>query len=272
MQAVVLNQGDGAWAFAPHAEHLARVLWVEVSDEPADLNYVLSWDRAALPDRKTFIPFAGMSAAGDKRLQAAQFSASGVPTPRTMLVDNLPGPSDFATASADRWVVKYPTSSGASGHRFLDDPTPMAINWPRPFVVQQFVELDPPEVYRLYSVAGAIFGWNVRRFTPDQEPSPWVAHATGAGYTQLGQPPVEAVDAARGALTSCDLLISFGCVDLLSGPDGWLVLEVGTDGMAGHVDRAVGDRLATEIDRRLAEAFWALIGPSPWGETWHRRP
>lgn len=242
-----------------------------MSDEPADLNYVLSLEHPAPPDRRTFIPFSGMTAASDKRLQAAQFSASEVPTPRTMLVDDLHRPSDFATTSSDRWVVKYPTSSGASGHRFLDDPTPIATNWPRPFVVQQFVELDQPEVYRLYAVAGAIFGWNVRRFAPDQEPSPWVAHATGASYIQLGHAPIEAVDAARAALASCDLLTSFGCVDLLAGPDGWLVLEVGTDGIAGHVDRDVGEPLATEIDRRLAEAFWALIGPPPWGETWHYR-
>ena len=132
--------------------------------------------------------------------------------------------------------------------------------------------LDPPEVYRTYAAGGRVFGWNVRRFPPGREASPWVAHATGAAYTDLGAPPHDVAAIAAQALEACGVLASFGCVDLLPGPDGWVVLEVGTDGMANHVDRDVGEPLATELDRRVAEAFWATIGPAPWGDEWRYRP
>jgi hypothetical protein len=268
MRAVVLNQGGGAWAFEAVAERLARALWVDVSDEPGDWNLVLAWDGTEPPGGRSFVPPAAAAVAADKRLQVERFREHGVPTPRTVLLDALEGPPPSGSASG-RWVVKYPTSSGASGHRFLGEPVPT--DWPRPFVVQEFVELDPPEVYRLYGAGGDLFGWNVRRFGPDQPASPWVAHATGARYVHLGPSPAGATAAARRALAACGLLGSFGCVDLLPSPDGWLVLEVGTDGPAGHVDRDVGEPLATELDRRLAGAFWAAVGPAPWRGAWRPR-
>ena len=38
-----------------------------------------------------------------------------------------------------------------------------------------------------------------------------------------------------------------------------------------HVDREVGEPFATELDRKLAEAFWAGLGPAPWGSDWRYR-
>jgi len=49
--------------------------------------------------------------------------------------------------------------------------------------------------------------------------------------------PPGAVEAAAAALNVIGLNDSFGCVDLLPSPGGWLVLEVGTDGPDAHVDR-----------------------------------
>lgn len=103
-----------------------------------------------------------------------------------------------------------------------------------------------------------MFGWVVRRFPEGARSSEWVAHARGARYVVLADPPPAALEAARRALAATDLLESFGCVDLLCRPTGeWVVLEVGTDGLFNHVDRDLGDaRLESEILRRITAAFW----------------
>ena len=270
MRSVILNQGAGAWAFEPLADQLARALWLDVSDEPADVNYVLSWDRPAPPLGQSFIPASAVEIAADKRLQVDRFASGGVPTPQTHLLDTLSQAVQLDDR-VGRWIVKYPTSCGASGHRFVDDPSSLISDWPRPFIVQEFIDLDPPEVFRMYGAGGSLFGWNVRRFPDGKDVSPWVAHATGAVYSHPGPAPADAVVAARNALDACGLLGSFGCVDLLNGPDGWLVLEVGTDGLVNHVDREVGEPFATELDGKLAESFWAELGPAPWGSDWRYR-
>ena len=137
-------------------------------------------------------------------------------------------------------------------------------DWPTPYVVQEFVEMASPEVYRLYCVDGETFGWNRRRFPDGKRPSPWVAHAQGAVYDQAGPLPPEAVDVALAALTACDLVNSFGCVDLLPSAKGWLALEVGTDGMYTYVDRDIlieGRRdIADDIRLRIASAFRKRAG------------
>jgi hypothetical protein len=69
-------------------------------------------------------------------------------------------------------------------------------------------------------------------------------------------------------LQATGLLSSFGCVDLLRRPSGeWVVLEVGTDGMFNHVDRDLGlPEVEQDLQRRVAEAFWARLGSwRPWG-------
>lgn len=159
-------------------------------------------------------------------------------------------------------MLKWPTGCGAGGHRRIGPGDRLPHDWPRPYVLQEFVRLERPEVYRLYGAAGELFGWNARRFPPEIAPSPWVAHARGARYEVLGAAPAEAERIAHRALNAVGLLGSFGCVDLLPAPDGgWLALEVGTDGVFNHVDRDVGDPvLAAELDRRVAEAFWACGG------------
>jgi hypothetical protein len=151
-------------------------------------------------------------------------------------------------------------------YRLLNPGMALPRGWPLPLVVQEFIPLERPEVYRLYGAGGQLFGWVARRFPAGVEPSPWVAHARGARYELVGDAPVEAVAAARSALEAVGLLGSFGCVDLLRHPGGkWLVLEVGTDGMFNHVDRDLGlPELQLEIQRRVAEAFWSRSEWWPW--------
>jgi hypothetical protein len=267
----ILNAGVGAWAFEELAARLARALWLDVREEPAAYNYLLGWDGPGAPAGELFIPEASIRLAADKRELARVFEQQGIATPRTELIEAPEAVRQFVIRAGDReWVLKWPTGCGAAGHRLLAPGDPVPEDWPRPYVLQEFIRMERPEVYRLYGAAGELFGWNARRFPAGARPSPWVAHAQGARYAAAGAPPAEAQRQARRALAAAGLLASFGCVDLLPAPAGrWLVLEVGTDGLFNHVDRELAlPAIETEIDRRLAQAFWARIGPPPWGSEW----
>jgi hypothetical protein len=180
-------------------------------------------------------------------------------TPFTRLLANFDEVRAFVNERPhSRWCLKYPISCGANGHRILTPDCQEPPNWPRPFIVQEFIQMDRPEVYRTYGAAGELFGWVVRRYPDGAKISPWVAHAQGARYACLGEPPEQAVAAARSALVAVKLFDSFGCVDLMCRPDGaWVVLEVGTDGLFNHVDRDWGDvEMENELSRRVADSFW----------------
>ncbi len=256
----IWNGGSGAWAFEPLALQLSAALGVDVSSEPRQFNYLLHAEDPSRADGiRTFIPPAAIRLASDKRLLASVFAAQGVPTPETRLMDTFDEVRRFVGQRTDReWCLKYPTGCGASGHRMVSTQDAEPRNWPRPFVVQEFIRMDRPEVYRTYGAGGEMFGWVVRRFPDGARSSEWVAHARGARYVALSDPPSTALDVVRRALVATDLLDSFGCVDLLRRPTGeWVVLEVGTDGLFNHVDRDLGDAtLETDILRRINAAFW----------------
>ncbi|EEF59504.1 protein of unknown function DUF201 [Pedosphaera parvula Ellin514] len=262
----VVNQGSGAWAFEEHARHMTQVLWVEVSDTPREFNYLLCWEKTSPPSEKLFIPFESIRVASDKRLQAELFLKHKISTPETHLLNTPQEVNALVSHSPKEWALKYPISCGASGHRLLKPAETIPADWPTPYIVQEFVRMENPEVYRLYGVAGDIFGFNVRRFPSGVKPSPWVAHARGARYVHLDKPPSEAKDQAHATLSAAGLLESFGCVDLIQQNGKWLVLEIGTDGVFNHVDRDINDpEILGEMDRRIAEAFWAHLQHKPWG-------
>lgn len=257
----VLNRGNGAWAFAELAQQLATALGVDVAEEPRRFNYVLQIDEGFLLNTITsFIPIVSVSLAADKRLVAEVFSQNRVATPMTELVDTFEAVLAFIRAAPDReWCLKYPTGCGATGHRLITTESTEPPNWPRPFVVQEFVRSEQPEVYRAYCAGGELFGWVVRRYPTGVRASPWVAHARGARYVRLEERPGAASEVARSALQATGLWTSFGCVDLLRRSTGeWVALEVGTDGLYNHVDRELGDaELEEELQRRVATSFWS---------------
>jgi hypothetical protein len=257
----ILNEGNGAWAFGALASRLSSCLGVEISEEPRHFNYLLHIEQhSPCIEFKSFIPIESIRLASDKRLLAKLFLEKAVQTPQTTLCDTF---SEVMALVHDNgrheWCIKYPTSCGASGHRLLTKNSDEPQNWPRPFVVQEFIRLDRPEVYRVYCAAGQLFGWVVRRFPEGStKSSAWVAHAQGARYVILSDPPPEPLEVARNALEASGLLNSFGCVDLLRRPTGeWLALEVGTDGLFNHVDRDLGNpEFEHQIEDRITSAFW----------------
>lgn len=262
MKAAILNAGETAWIFEAHARHMAKILNVPIQETPADFNYVLGWDETQIINGESFISFEAMRLSSDKRLLARCFQENDVATPRTLLIETEDEMRDFLTQNHDsEWVLKWPTGCGATGHRLVSHCSVVAQDWPRPFIVQQFIRLERPEVYRLYAIDGETFGWNARRFPNGAKASPFMAHAQGAHYEDAGMVPYEAEVQARRAMQATKMLSSFGCADLMRDVnDNWLVLEVGTDGIFNHVDRDIKVcGIESETDRRLATAFRACI-------------
>lgn len=258
----ILNSGSGSWAFEPVALRLSSVLRVDIANKPRRFNYVLGVeDTGMLHGCGSFIPLPAIRLASDKRLLTSAFAEHGVPTPITHLLRSF---AEVRAHVADHpeteWCLKYPTSCGGTGHRLVTATTEEPANWPTPFILQEFIRLERPEVHRTYCAGGELFGWVSRRFPEGTRSSPWVAHARGARYVNLGDLPADVVEPARRALIAAGLHDSFGCVDLLRRPTGeWVVLEVGTDGIFNHVDRELDDSdLERELDQRIAKAFWRV--------------
>jgi glutathione synthase/RimK-type ligase-like ATP-grasp enzyme len=256
----ILSGGSGSWAFEPLAEQLSGALRIPISAEPRRFNYLLCLE--SLPEDlsdRVFIPLASVLVASDKRIMATVFARHNVPTPLTVLTDSFADVTKFVAQHPESyWCLKFPTGCVENGHRLVTPGSAEPRHWPRPFIVQEFIRLERPEVYRIYAADRELFGWVARRFPAGRPLSPWVAHARGARYELAGEPPPEALDAARAALSATELYDTFGCVDLLRRPSGeWVVLEVGTDGLYNHVDRELAlPELEAELLRRIAGAFW----------------
>jgi len=259
-QCCVLNAGAGSWAFEPLANELSMALEIDVSEKPHDFNYVLHVeDHKVAQSCKSFIPFEAIQYASDKRSLAAIFNEHRIQTPQTVLFSGFEDAKNFIRSNTcTQWCLKYPTSCGANGHRMLRESDSEPANWPKPYVVQEFVALAEPEVYRTYCAGGEIFGWVVRRFPKGAKTSPWVAHAQGARYENLHEPPMAAMQVAEQAFQAVKLWNAFGCADLIRSQDNrWLVLEVGTDGLFNHVDRDIGDSAFENILlQKIVKAFW----------------
>ncbi|MBP6913215.1 MAG: hypothetical protein KBC00_01240 [Candidatus Levybacteria bacterium] len=214
-----------------------------------------------------FIPYFGIIAAGDKRIQAHLFNKNGVPTPETHLVKDTPQTEDFLKQHSEKeWILKYPTGLATRGHTIVDSEKMVKLDaegyfthldWQKPFIVQEFVRHENPEVYRTYCVDGEIFAWNVRKLPDGVKPKDLVAHAVGARYFPLEQPTEEAMDVSRKALEAVQLFSAFGVVDLIKSKDGkLLVLEVGTDGIDTIVDRDFDNpTLTQELNLRIKNAL-----------------
>ena len=259
-QGAILNSGPGAWAFEPLAQSLSRAFGVPIVEAPAERNFLLAWDGPFPASCESFVPYDAIECASDKRRIASVFGSFGVPHPATFLLGDAELEPFLRRESGRKWLLKYPISCGGAGHRFIEAGECVPDDWPRPLVVQEFIAMERPEVFRFYGVAGVLFGWNVRRFPQSVEkPSPIVAHARGALYEEAGTASPRAVRCARRALEATGLWPSWGCVDMVPTPDGrWLALQVGTDGVWGHVDRAIGlPGVAQELETRLARAFKA---------------
>jgi hypothetical protein len=129
----VLNKGLSAWAFQELAQKLSNSLWLEISETPADYNYVLGWDGDDLDSSNTFIPFDGIKLASDKRLLADIFKKNNIPIPETYLFNTTQDVLNLLQNSSEEWCLKYPISCGASGHRIVSDAKDIPQKWLKPY-------------------------------------------------------------------------------------------------------------------------------------------
>jgi len=155
-------------------------------------------------------------------------------------------------------------SDGLRGewHRLVTSSSPEPSKWPRPWIVQEYVRLDRPKSFALYSAGRETFGWVTRIFQPATR-----LHVGGSRPRRpIRNAPgfLSAERCPRGPGSPGDGFVGFlRCADLLRRPSGeWVVLEVGTDGVFNHVDRDLGDaELEKELCERVAGAFWDWVTP-----------
>jgi hypothetical protein len=275
MNTAIVNNSHGKWIFEELAYILSRSLWVEVSENIGDINYLLCVDpKITKKHINSFISLNSIEIASDKRRLEYSFRYYSVKRPTTLILQTSQEIQSILKNTDDnRWILKYPTGCGGMHHRIIQNASEIPKKWPQPFLLQKFIESIQPEVYRFYCVDRDLFGFNVRRFSSSEIFTPWVSHANGAKYNYGEVPSAEAIDVARLALIATGLYESFGVVDLVKDIRGsWYALEVGTDGIYNYVDRDIDNNdLLDEINERLAIAFWKNLGNPPWGKNWKYR-
>lgn len=270
----IINRTGGKWAFEKLANMLSESLWVDIQEDLGDINYLLCLEEQEIYNINSFIPPDSIIVASDKRKIEERFNRYSVPRPKTFMASSEKEAELILLEYPQiKWILKYPIGCGGINHRLLENISQIPNRWPKPFLLQELIELSMPQVYRLYCVDSQLFGFNVRRFKDKNIKTPWVSHAQGARYEYGESPDKKAQEVAKMALISTGLYQSFGVVDLLKNEEGkWYALEVGTDGIYNHVDREVeNENLFHEINERLAKAFWKSLGNPPWGQTWRYR-
>ena len=261
----ILVSAADDWAFGGLARTLAGHFGCTVSDRESTCNYVLS--EPLSPTVHSYIPLSSIAIAADKRLGEAVFATHGVPRPETFLIPDEAGVNTLLRADpAAEYLLKYPTSCGANGHYLIAPGFVAKRNWPRPFLVQRFIRMERPRVYRAYCVAGQVVGSNVRRFA-DGVTADLIAHALGARYHFDEVVDGEGCRIALLAARAGGFQDSFCVVDLLRDREGrWLVLELGTDGIFNLVDRDFADESFSRLlHGELAASFNAWCARSSQG-------
>jgi hypothetical protein len=259
--ACILNTGPAAWLFGRYAQRLSQALEIDVSTEPRTFNYILgvSDNMSFEGEHHSFIPYHGIEIASDKRIQAKVFYDAEVQTPETYLLKTDEALESFLAHHPEKqWCLKYPLSCGAAGHHLISPGYTPYPYWPLPYVVQEFIALKEPMVYRAYGYGGFIRHFTVRSIPPEKPHTPWVAHAQGAVYKHIDEIPSQVCSIALRALRAADLFHSYGVVDLLRDESGaWWVLEVGTDGICTHVDDEMNDpQQGVRHFANISTAFW----------------
>jgi glutathione synthase/RimK-type ligase-like ATP-grasp enzyme len=241
--AAILHTGPWKRVFGQFPEYLSQLTGLPVTeaDDRLDFAYLASWDPVRPPSCPTYIPYESILLVHDKRRQARAFLEGGVVVPETHLLDSVERLAAFHEQRRDKeWVLKWPVGCSGMGHQMLDSNVQITPFWQPPFLVQEFIRLERPEVYRLYAADGETFGWVVRRSPPGGTGSPWVSYSHGAEVELFEAPPEGVIPEVLRALRATGLQESFGAVDLIQSPQGqWLVLEVNTDGIFNYVARDV---------------------------------
>lgn len=260
IKAAILHKGRNKALFGDLPEYLSRKLEIPIveSDEKLELAYLLAWDEECPINCSSFVPVSSIKIAHDKRIQAKLFIENEVQIPETYLLNTKEEVYAFISSRCDKkWLLKWPTGCGAIGHMFFTAETKFTKMWSPPYLLQEFICLSNPEVYRICVIEKELFGWFVRYFPDGVKPTPWVAVAQGAKAKMAGNLPKEVEKIAQKAFQAVGLYDNFGGCDFIKNPDGrWMVLEVNTDGIYNFIPRQIEMKvLEDELNKRLKEAI-----------------
>lgn len=133
-RACIHNYGPTAWAFETLANQLSAKLGIDVATHPRDFNYVRGADPADLCDSNAqFVDTETIQRASDKRLLVGAFKAAQVPTPVTELIEDVEAARAWVQRHSElEWCLKFPTGTGAAGHRLFTVETEVPGSWPTP--------------------------------------------------------------------------------------------------------------------------------------------
>jgi hypothetical protein len=258
----ILNTGPTAWLFEEYADLLSLSWGVEIDTVPRKFNYVLGTSEKEFPtlpsDCLSFINYEAILNTSDKRRLAQVFNSHKVKTPETHLIKSHDEIKKFIGLRRDKkWCLKFPLSCGAAGHCELTHNFKLPADCPTPYVIQEFIQLEDPKVFRTYGYRGKILALSLRYFPTGKKVSPWVSHAKGAKYGHINRIPKIIEQISLHALEAVDLHKTYGVVDLISSEEGeWYILEVGTDGIFTHVDYDLSnDFIKNSHIQRIGQAF-----------------
>lgn len=85
--------------------------------------------------------------------------------------DRLTHRKTHARDSGGEWCLKFPTSCGGAGHMLVTQHSTIPDMWPRPYILQEFIRMTDPRVYRTYIAGSSLFGWVTRKFPPGAKPA-----------------------------------------------------------------------------------------------------
>lgn len=178
---------------------------------------------------RVFSPARAIAQANDRHWMSLRLNQAGIPTPHTLVTENL----DEAEEIIARWervVVKPLFTSKGRGMLLLFSDRAHRLKlrrwrrvWRMPFYLQEYV----PHTGRDLSVAvldGRVLGAYYRVAAPDA----WMTTTSSGGHYEACATTPEI---ARLAVAAASLFgLDFTCVDLVEGPSGYVAYEVSAFG------------------------------------------
>jgi ribosomal protein S6--L-glutamate ligase len=211
---------------------------------------------------RTFSPAGAIDEANDRFRMTQRLTASGLPVPRTVIVEGF----DDAAEVVEAWqrvVIKPRFTSKGRGMLLLASDGAYRIKlrrwqreWRSPYYLQEFV----PHAGRDIGVAvlgGEILGAYYRVGRPDR----WLTTTAAGGHYQPAAVDHKLAQIVRASAAAFGL--DFTVVDLVEAASGYLVYEVSAFGGFAGLSRAHGIDAAGRYADYVVRTVRARLGAAP---------
>ncbi len=203
---------------------------------------------------RVFSPAAAIAEVQDRYRMTWCLSQAEIPIPRTIVTESV----QEAVAAIRRWnraVVKPLFTSKGSGMLMLSSETTLRLTlrrwqreWHMPFYVQEYVRHGGRDI-GVVVLAGQVLGAYYRVAREDA----WLTTTAAGGHYE---PCPVTPEMRELAIRAADVFgLTFTCVDLVEGPEGYLAYEVSAFGGFGGLWRTQGidaaERYAEHVVRTL---------------------